>query len=134
LEENPAASSSSVFNMSNISISVIARKLGPLIRLLASDKPGEVVAAVEAIKRVLASAGFDLNDLANVIGHPLPAPAYVSPPTGWREQATYLLRYGRLTDWENGFLRSLLAYRRPLTSKQMTVLRRILDAKAKEVA
>jgi hypothetical protein len=132
LEENPAANSSSVFSMSKISISVIARKLDPLIRLLASDKPGEVVATVEAIKRVLASGGFDLNDLADAIGRPLPAPACA--PTGWREQAAYLLHCGDLNDWERGFLRSLLSFRRPLSSKQMTVLKRILDAHAKEAA
>ena len=37
------------------------------IRLLASDKDGEIIAAVHALKRVLESAGTDLNGLAHGI-------------------------------------------------------------------
>ena len=37
------------------------------IRLLASDKDGEIIAAVCALKRVLESAGTDINGLANGI-------------------------------------------------------------------
>ena len=36
-----------------------------VIRLLASDKDGEIIAAVHALKRVLESAGTDLNGLAH---------------------------------------------------------------------
>ncbi|MEQ1902545.1 MAG: hypothetical protein ABL866_17650 [Devosia sp.] len=43
------------------------KKLAPLIRLLASDQPGEVVAAAAGIARVLRAAGCDLNDLADEI-------------------------------------------------------------------
>jgi hypothetical protein len=42
-------------------------QLGKLVRLLASDREGEVLAAVEALKRTLASSGHDLNDLADMI-------------------------------------------------------------------
>ena len=35
------------------------------IRLLASDKDGEIIAAVNALKRTLTSAGTDLNGLAH---------------------------------------------------------------------
>lgn len=42
-----------------------AKKIAPLIRLLASDHAGEIVAAAAGIARVLNSAGFDLNDLAD---------------------------------------------------------------------
>jgi hypothetical protein len=42
-------------------------KLGKLIRLLASDTPGEAIGAVYAIRRTLASAGLDLRDLARTV-------------------------------------------------------------------
>jgi hypothetical protein len=43
----------------------IAGKLAKLIRLLASDKDGELVAAVHAIKRTLESCGLDMHALAD---------------------------------------------------------------------
>jgi hypothetical protein len=45
----------------------IAPTVGKLLRLLGSDRPGEVVAAVRALRRVLRSADRDLHDLANAI-------------------------------------------------------------------
>jgi hypothetical protein len=45
----------------------IAGKLAKLIRLLASDKNGELVAAVHAIKRTLESGGLDMHALADGI-------------------------------------------------------------------
>ena len=39
-------------------------KIGKLLRLLASDRPGEVVAAAGALKRTLEAGGLDLHDLA----------------------------------------------------------------------
>ena len=43
------------------------QKIADRIRMLASDKPGDVVAAANALKRILASAGIDINDLARAI-------------------------------------------------------------------
>ena len=42
----------------------VANKLGKLLRLLASDRDGEVVAAAKAIKRTLAGADLDIHALA----------------------------------------------------------------------
>ena len=42
----------------------IGDRLDPLIRRLASDQPGEVLACVVAMKRQLAKVGLDFNDLA----------------------------------------------------------------------
>src|SRR2546421_12019518 len=42
-------------------------EVAKLIRLLSSDKPGEAIGAVHAIRRTLAGAGLDLHDLAHVI-------------------------------------------------------------------
>jgi hypothetical protein len=46
----------------------IADKLRPLIRLLSSDQPGEVVAAARAINRTLKGAKLDIHALADSIG------------------------------------------------------------------
>ena len=43
----------------------LEQKIAMVIRLLASDKDGEIIAAVNALKRTLASAGTDLNGLAH---------------------------------------------------------------------
>ncbi len=48
----------------------ISHKLDPLVRRLASDKDGEVVACVAAMKRQLAKAGLDFHDLADRLTAP----------------------------------------------------------------
>jgi hypothetical protein len=48
-------------------LQTIIGKLAKLIPLLASDKLGEVLNAVQAIKNLLASAGLDLHDLVTLI-------------------------------------------------------------------
>jgi hypothetical protein len=45
-------------------------KLGKLLRLLSSDKPGEVVAAASAIMRTLATEGLDIHSLADALCRP----------------------------------------------------------------
>jgi len=51
----------------------ITHKLDPLIRRLASDKDGEIVACVAAMKRQLAKAGLNFHDLADRLTAPEPA-------------------------------------------------------------
>jgi hypothetical protein len=48
-------------------MTVVLAKVAKLIRLLSSDKPGEALGAISAIRRTLAGAGLDLHDLAHVI-------------------------------------------------------------------
>jgi hypothetical protein len=50
-------------------LTTIAGKLGSLVRLVASDKDGEVVAAARAITRTLKSAGADIHALADRVEH-----------------------------------------------------------------
>ena len=45
----------------------LEQKIAMVIRLLASDKDGEILAAAAALKRTLASAGTDFNGLAHGI-------------------------------------------------------------------
>jgi flagellar hook-length control protein FliK len=67
-------------------------KLAKLIPLLASDKDGEVLGAVGAIKRVLASNGSDLHRLAEMVT----APSLDSESA----DAAWELYYGALADKE----------------------------------
>jgi hypothetical protein len=50
--------------------SIPTEKLAKLIPLLSSDKDGEVIATVQAIRRTLAGAGNDLHDLAAFLEQP----------------------------------------------------------------
>src|SRR5215813_7591906 len=45
----------------------LEEKVASLVRLLASDKDGEIIAAARALKRTLESAGTDMNGLAHGI-------------------------------------------------------------------
>ena len=45
----------------------IGFKIDPLIRRLASDQDGEILACVTALKRQLAKVGLDFNDLAGTL-------------------------------------------------------------------
>jgi hypothetical protein len=65
--------------------STAATRVGQCLRLLGSDKPGEVLAAVDALERTLRGAGTDLHFLANVAERalrdkPEPKRAPPSPP------------------------------------------------------
>ena len=54
-------------------VAPVSDKLDPLIRRLASDKGGEVVATARAIGRQLAKAGLTFHDLADRLTAPEPA-------------------------------------------------------------
>jgi hypothetical protein len=46
---------------------MIPARLAKVLPLLGSDQPGEVIAAAAALQRVLAGAGMDLVDLADLV-------------------------------------------------------------------
>jgi hypothetical protein len=95
----------------------IAPQLGKLVRLLASDRDGEVVAAARAIDRVLKSCRLDWHDLAEAICLPLPA---VQPcdDRDWRDLLAFAAsRMSRLNDREKEFLRSIAKRRGDLTER-----------------
>ena len=70
-------------------------KISKLLRLLGSDKEGEVLATVGALKRALAAVGKDFHDLATAAdsGFKPPAPA-LGPPSpnldDWQSMAWWL--------------------------------------------
>ncbi len=55
---------------SPINLALPTDKCAKLVRLLGSDNDGEVLAVIAALKRVLASVGLDLHDLAKRIVDP----------------------------------------------------------------
>ena len=69
----------------------ISDKLDPLVRRLASDKDGEVVACVHAIGRQLGKAGLSFHDLADRLTAP-EAVAEDDAPAVFSE-------YGEAVDW-----------------------------------
>jgi hypothetical protein len=94
-----------------------ASRIGQLVRLLGSDRPGEVVAAATAINRTLVGAGSDLHHLADVVERglrPLPPPPAPPPPiddvdnddVGEMIDAC-LFHSDLLSEKERGFIRSL---------------------------
>jgi hypothetical protein len=121
-------------------------KLEKLVRLLSSDKEGEVVAAAHAIKRALANAGSDIHELAERIkGGKLSesemrkiydagyeagkdesaAEKGFSDTTAgpsWLQMAEYCAEHdnGRLTERERGFIDDMTRWclRREPTEKQ----------------
>ena len=124
----------------------VAPKLEKLIPLLASDKPGEVVACAAAIGRALRSAGRDWHDLTAALTHPAPHPTPPPPPppprADWGEALAWrdiplsqrldwlarVVRNPKSSPWEQDFCRSIheqLQTRRTLSEKQVGVLDRL---------
>jgi hypothetical protein len=92
-------------------------KVAKLVRLLASDRDGEVLAAVAALKRTLVASDADLNDLADVLvtGRPSPPVRTKQPPPpldpfNWQAIAQFCrggVRY--LSDDDHEFVSDVLA-------------------------
>ena len=127
-------------------------RLGQFVRLLASDQPGEVVAAASALKRALAGVGADLNDLGDAIERPAvilrnaprPAPQArrsrnaragdVDLDFAQRRNVVEALRRGlggnSMNEWEREFATSIVARlqtgRGWMTEKQGETLWRLL--------
>jgi hypothetical protein len=94
-------------------------RIGKLVRLLASDKPGEVLATVAAINRTLDIAELDFHDLADVVtaGFKKPTkqrqPAKWAPPAPdpdyWESLAWYAHFYRQhLSDPDKGYVADVL--------------------------
>jgi hypothetical protein len=111
----------------------IAPTLAKLIRLLSSDRDGEVVASVHAMRRLLASIGLSLHDLADVIE--LPANKTHSNTTrfddddpDWRvmAKACAQCRY-LLSERERSFVATMARWRGSPSRKQRDWLEAIYD-------
>ena len=109
----------------------VAERLAKLIRLLGSDRNGEVVAAVEAIKRTLKERNLDLHSLADLVikGEKRDAPTKSDLRTayndgyqdgrrtavdemsdGWHEVAQFCMIHSKiLKDYELSFVKQMLS-------------------------
>ena len=102
----------------------IAPTIAKLLRLLASDKPGELVASVHAMRRVLGSAELDLHDLANVVEFAARREApQVASATADDDDAREMIRCCRecsdlLSAKELAFVRSMARWRGEPTKRQ----------------
>ena len=106
----------------------IAPMIAKLLRLLTSDKPGELVASVHALRRVLGSANLDLHDLANAVEFSARREApQVASTTDDDDDARAMLRACRecsdlLSAKELAFVRSMAKWRGRSTSRQLAWL------------
>jgi hypothetical protein len=110
----------------------IAPRVGQLIRLLASDRDGEVVAAARALKRTLTSAGQDFHSLADSLERSS-APAvsvhyeYTAPRADAAARWLSTHHMARLTPKEQAFVRDMVTWGRPATERQAAWLRSIVE-------
>ena len=111
----------------------VADRLDPLIRRLASDKDGEVIACVRAISRQLDKAGASWHDLADRLTAPeTPAQADDAPVfTDYREACLWILATdsGELTARDIRFCEDMcnILRRWPPTLKQGAWLRGLVE-------
>src|SRR5438132_583253 len=111
---------------------IVARKIALLIPLLGSDKDGEVLGTVNALRRVLDGADLDLHDLAAVIESP-PLPQWTTRQTRppWQVLAADCLRQSgayRLRPGERDFLISMSRWPGEPSERQWTWLEAIAAA------
>jgi hypothetical protein len=107
-------------------------KLAKLVRLLSSDKDGEVLAAASAIKRTLAAEGSDIHALADALCRPQPKePPRPPPPPPPREDDWYGMpcecqaHSEQLSEREQGFVDDMVgwtAFRAPTEKQQAWLL------------
>jgi hypothetical protein len=111
-------------------LAAIAPRVAQLIRLLASDRDGEALAACRALGRTLASVGQDFHSLA-AVERPEPAAQVHYEYTAPRADASarWLAEHHmhRLTAKEQSFVRDMLAWSGQPTERQRQWLRSIVQ-------
>ena len=118
----------------------IGPKVGKLVAMLGSDRDGEILATVAALKRVLETAGLDFIDFGDALGaglvlHTIRQPSEVLSGEDelWRQQARWLLSLGAdLREKEIEFLRNIAQWIGRPSDKQLAWLERIFKEAAAE--
>jgi hypothetical protein len=105
------------------------RKVIASARLLESDKPGEVIAAVNAMGRLLPD-GVGVADLfERSLATVPPSPQTYAQPrhdvSGWKSRARMARLSPYLNDWERGFLADVIAWS-SLSARQEATLKAII--------
>jgi hypothetical protein len=113
----------------NAALTTVAPMIGKLIRLLASDRDGEVVASARALHRTLRNAGLDFNDLAQMIEAPTrPYQGTADPDSDWCAMARACAEHvHELSDRERSFVRSMTKWRGEPSEKQLEWLNGIFE-------
>jgi hypothetical protein len=105
----------------------IAPTLAKLIRMLSSDRDGEVIASIHAMRRVLASVGLSLHDLADAIELPNRASQYDDYADDWRVMASCARHSHLLSEREISFVTTMTRWRGNPSRKQAEWLEAIYD-------
>jgi hypothetical protein len=106
----------------------IATRLGQLIRLLDSNRDGEVIGAARALGRTLRAAGADFHLLAETVEHGT-VPVDCGYARHWRACADWIASNAMedLNEREREFVSDLRYWGNEPTVKQEAWLRRIYD-------
>jgi hypothetical protein len=103
-----------------LALADIAPIVAKLMRLLASDKDGEVLAAARALCRVLDSAGLDIHDLVKALASADTANWVVVARHCWNQREN-------LSERERNFVRGILKLAAGISSDQDRWLRAIFE-------
>ena len=113
----------------------IAPTLAKLIRLLSSDRDGEVVASVHAMRRLLASVGLSLHDLADAIELPARASQHDDDADDWRVMAKTCAQHAyTLSERERTFVLTMTRWCGLPSRKQLDWLFSISERVRRETA
>lgn len=113
----------------------VAPRLGQFIRMLGSDRDGEVIAAARALGRALASVGADFHSLADAIERSAETSRQheVSAPADHRATARWLLTSGAsLSAMERSFVANMANRFGPLSERQEAWLQALYERAASE--
>jgi hypothetical protein len=115
--------------MTSVALLGIAPTLAKLIRMLSSDRDGEVVASVRAMRRVLEGAGLSLHDLADAIELPGQISQHNdNAADDWRVMAKACAQCPHLlSDRERSFVTTMTRWRAKPSRKQAEWLEAIYD-------
>jgi hypothetical protein len=112
-------------------LATIAPRLRKFVLLLASNQPGEVVAAAAALCRTLKSAGLDLHDLADALENGQAQPhrhQLHEVDRWWQEIAEACLGSGfDFSPTERKFLRDMCRWARRPSERQEAWLRALVE-------
>ena len=115
-------------------LTTVAPMVGKLLRLLGSDKDGEIVASVHALRRVLAGAGLTLHDLAGAIDLPV-SHQQSDDADEWRTMARTCARHAyALSERERTFVLTMTRWCGHPSRKQLDWLFSIFERVRRETA
>ena len=100
--------------------SPVATRVGQLLRLaISTDKDGEALNALAAVRRTLDASGIDLHVVADAVVAGLGRPPAPIQELDWRDTARFCRsRADLLSEKEARFIATIMSRDRPLSPKQ----------------